>query len=745
MSPRRRVTVETVVAWAVTAATVAFVLWQLHPSLLLRDSTPTQGDLGPHLHEPAHLRDHLLPWLSGWSPEWFTGYPSLTFYFPLGALLVVVLDVLLPYNVALKLAAAAGPVTLPLAAYAFGRLTGRRRAGAACYAVLMLPLLLHQDLYQAGGTIGSAAVGEYGYGLSLSLGLVVVGLAVDGLRTGRRRALTSVLLAATVLLHVLPTVTVVLGVVVGAVLRPAWTRLRQAAAVLVTAGALAGFWLVPFVLRNGFTTGPDYPKAEPLSDWLLPGPMLPVVAVAVVGAVASIGSDTRGKDDDGVFLVVMAVLSGLLFALTPTGRVWNARFLPLWFLWVCLLAGYGLARMAEGLEAWRRKRARGRDPRIPVAARLALPVVVLVAALPLWDTRLGKGLMTASRADFTAFARQFVEGYEYSDLRTEYGELVETVRAIGREYGCGRAHWEYDDSRWTDVRGGLLHLLPYMTDGCIDSTEGLYQQAAATSLFVHYTNTRLSASPTPFFDEPPPFDVDAGGADLRLLGVRYFMASTVAAQRAADAASQLRLVAETKPYEGRVWRIYEVEGIELVEPLRFVPVVVPGLGRSRASWEAGALRWYDDVGTRDVFVATDGPDDWPRAGRVTSDLPRQPVPSTTTVSDVRIGDTVSFDVSEPGTPVLVKVSYFPNWRARGAHGPWRVAPNQMVVVPTSPTVTLSYGTTAMEWAGWSATLAGMGGLVLLARSGPLELPEPLSLPTVGAGETGGRTYRKRRR
>ena len=46
-------------------------------------------------------------------------------------------------------------------------------------------------------------------------------------------------------------------------------------------------------------------------------------------------------------------------------------------------------------------------------------------------------------------------------------------------------------------------------------------------------------------------------------------------------------------------------------------------------------------------------------------------------------DRVSFTVDKIGVPVLVKVSYFPNWEASGARGPWRVAPNLMVVIPTS--------------------------------------------------------------
>ncbi len=62
-------------------------------------------------------------------------------------------------------------------------------------------------------------------------------------------------------------------------------------------------------------------------------------------------------------------------------------------------------------------------------------------------------------------------------------------------------------------------------------------------------------------------------------------------------------------------------------------------------------------------------------------------------------DKISFDVSEIGKPVEVKESYFPNWKVSGATGPYRLAPNLMVVVPTSKHVQLTYGLTGADWAG----------------------------------------------
>ena len=67
----------------------------------------------------------------------------------------------------------------------------------------------------------------------------------------------------------------------------------------------------------------------------------------------------------------------------------------------------------------------------------------------------------------------------------------------------------------------------------------------------------------------------------------------------------------------------------------------------------------------------------------------------TQVSDIHEdSSTISFHVSEIGKPVLVRTSYFPNWKVHGATGPYRVAPNMMVVVPTSHDVKLTYGLTA---------------------------------------------------
>ena len=95
------------------------------------------------------------------------------------------------------------------------------------------------------------------------------------------------------------------------------------------------------------------------------------------------------------------------------------------------------------------------------------------------------------------------------------------------------------------------------------------------------------------------------------------------------------------------------------------------------------------------------------------------------VTGFKIGEqSIDFDVDQIGQPVLVRASYFPNWDASGAQGPYRVTPNLMVVVPTDTHVELHYGWTPVDLIAWLLTLLGIGGVVLLARRPDLDVPAP---------------------
>jgi hypothetical protein len=199
------------------------------------------------------------------------------------------------------------------------------------------------------------------------------------------------------------------------------------------------------------------------------------------------------------------------------------------------------------------------------------------------------------------------------------------------------------------------------------------------------------------------------------------MASSPQVEAAASADPSLRLVAETGPWTSSqsgvstttTWKVYEVLDAPLVTGLANEPAVEVGVGTAQSSWLPPSESWYDDPSRWKVFLAQSGPPSWPRVPIGDPSPPQRHV-AETHVTEVRETDNeVSFHVSRIGTPVLVKVSYFPNWQATGATGPYRVTPNLMVVVPTAHNVVLHYGASPADRAGEILSVVGLIGLVLV--------------------------------
>ena len=117
---------------AVVLVVVGFVLGQLGLGNILTDNTPAGGDMGAHVWGPAFLRDHILPHfrLSGWTADWYDGFPAYQFYMVLPALMIVALNAgvhglggLLPLAVAIGTAVFAAAHFEPLqfpALFVFG-------------------------------------------------------------------------------------------------------------------------------------------------------------------------------------------------------------------------------------------------------------------------------------------------------------------------------------------------------------------------------------------------------------------------------------------------------------------------------------------------------------------------------------------------------------------------------------------------------------------------------------------------
>ncbi|MFM9226553.1 MAG: hypothetical protein ACKOQ1_08015, partial [Actinomycetota bacterium] len=196
-------TLKSMTTTAIVLGATLIVIAVVQPELVLRNNTPTGGDMGAHVWGPAYLRDVLLPhWrLTGWSMDWYAGFPAYRFYMVVPALLIVLLDVVLPYGIAFKLVAVAGLVAFPACAWLMGRVAKLPYPFPELLTVGAVMFLFDESFTIYGGNIPSTMAGEFSFSISLALALAGLGVFARGLDDGKHRGWTALLIALSALSH----------------------------------------------------------------------------------------------------------------------------------------------------------------------------------------------------------------------------------------------------------------------------------------------------------------------------------------------------------------------------------------------------------------------------------------------------------------------------------------------------------------------------------------------------------------
>jgi len=765
---------------AVAGPTI-FLLMALHPSLILRNNIPTGGDMGAHVWAPAYLRDHLLTnfKLSGWSMDWYSGLPIYRFYMVIPALMIVLLDVVLPYGIAIKIIAVIGILTLPYATWLFGRFAKFAYPLPELFAIAATIFLFDESFTIYGGNIASTMAGEFSFSISLSLAMLGFALLAKGLDTGKHRISAAIIISLSALSHGI----VLLFVFGGAALMLVVWNKRESfqfgAKVIALAVLLSSFWVIPFVTSHAYMTDMKYePRPSGVNDsfWKMFFPLhilldVSITALAILGAVALVRS--RHKAGTWITLLTLVLAAGVFIArnsLPVIGLLWNPRILPFFFLLRYFLFAVGLYEIAAfALRMKSMSRIARVEPGTPVVLDIAKPrdsftfnlallsgfaLFVLVAIgfrfqeLPFGSTRVNSAgqyeyvwgpLRTKSTNDgfVDGWARWNFTGYEGKGAYGEYYGVVQTMKQLGEDstQGCGRALWENSGELNKYGTTMALMLLPFWTDGCISSMEGLFFEAAGSTPYHFITAAAMSKQSSNPVRELRYDNNDAaiGVRYMQELGVKYFMGFTPEAIAQASQQEGLTEVARSGP-----WVVYRVANSDVVTPLATQPVVANiSSSNPRERWLEIGTSWFQHPETWTTPIADDGPSEWQRIEVAVDESKREGEPNSNNrrvdvvkpatpltqvplepvvVSNVNIGEeSVRFSVDKVGVPVLVRVSYFPNWKVDGAEGPYRVAPNMMVVIPTSTDVNMHYGWNMLDYVAYLLSFAGIAWIVVTRR------------------------------
>lgn len=761
---------------AIVLGSTLMLLMTLHPELILRINTPTGGDMGAHVYGPAFLRDFLLPHfrLTGWSNDWYSGFPMYRFYMVVPALAVLVLDLLLPYGIALKLIAVIGILTLPLCTWLFGKLAKFLFPIPELFTLASVVFLYDESFTIYGGNIASTMAGEFSFSIALSLAVLTFGLLIRAFEEHRGKMLTAFVLALSALSHGIVLIFVFGGVVLLAAIW--YTRRSSMTALVVTATAilLSAFWVLPFLTGHQYMTDMKYePRPSGASDsfWSMYFPLTTfwdvlILVFALVGFANFVARRNRTGIWMGVYCVLLVL--GVYFgreSLPIIGLLWNPRLLPFLYLLRYFLMVVGIYESAVWAAGFYQLQRLGRQALInqsgeglqPVAsiskdakfnlAWITAMTVLVVSVIGFRFQEIPFGKITTNNAGETIYkwgpistkasndgfvdgwARWNFTGYEGKSAYAEYRAVVETMKNIGEDpnLGCGRALWENNSELNKYGTTMSLMLLPHWTKGCIGSMEGLNFEASGTTPYHFITAAAMSKRSSNPVRELRYDDNNAGlGVRyLQELGVRYFMAFTDEAINQANMQAALVQIARTGP-----WVIYQVSGSELVVPLKAQPVIVKSnVGDLKERWLEIGSSWFQHPEDWVAMPVNKGLDTWQKVD-VAVDLTRRQgepddpsrrvdivkptqVLKSVDLPVVQISETVledeaiSFKVDKVGVPVLVRMSYFPNWKVDGAKGPFRVAPNMMVVVPTQNDVRLHYGYTKIDFFAYFLTFIGV--------------------------------------
>ena len=691
---------------AITFVAIYLVLIKvLHLNLILSRTTAAGGDMGSHHYIDTYLRTNLLPhWrITGWAPGWFAGIPMLTFYFPLPYVAIAALSPLLGNQIAFKLVTAAGPLLLPLTCWAAFRVLRLREPApvlAACASVVFLFMAqigpAQADQFNIwGGNIASTMAGEFPFALSFALLPLALAVLYRSVEEARGWRLASVMVAGVVLTHILTTISLVLAssllllrLPLGAVKLALWRLVR----IYGVAFCLSAFWALTFVVRQPYTA---HMKWEQVSNYgyLLPNPIRPYLVLTAIGLAAAV---VRGERRILLFAWPAMLAAFAYLALPhvmPAGALWNARLLPLIYLCELLVAAYGGAvlagRVAEALR---------RGVRLPVRAGYVAVVLALILTPVVSSYRMRGYVPEWTRYNYAGF-----------EVKPDWPKAVALFSTLDR-LPQGRVMWEFNRDYESMGTTRTLENIPVFTKQ--DSMEGLLIESSLNAPFHFVNQAETSATATQAVPgvQYPGFDFPVGLEHLRMFGVRWYVAYTDQTKKAAAKAG-LPVVATSGHFT-----VYEVGDGHLVEVPPNRPVLFDD-----PDWRDNALTWYRNVKWLDTPLAFASKRD-PAARAAFADpgklparsLPRQPLARPGTIPSTMTDGTIDFTTDRIGEPHVIKVSYFPNWHAQGAKGPWLLSPGLMVVVPTQAHVRLVYGDTPVEVAGRALTGLGLAVLVLPA-------------------------------
>jgi hypothetical protein len=703
------------------------VIKAVSPASLFSRTLPLGADNSGHPYAIQLMAEQLKHGsLTGWGNGWLSGAPNGVFYPWIADVVAAVLSWVLPLAVAYKLMVVATVAVVPISAFIAARWGGLARPFPVLFAIFTLPQLFDVSCRICGGSVWSTMTGEYAYQLGIALGLLAIGSTAKALRGNGSLGVPALMLALALLAH--PVTALWTSVAVGLMVVVHAARERQVPIRWVVSAVvgllLSTAWWLPFLAYRSFTPQPIFVKTTMYTFALFPSSGLweaVLALLALVGLIAAL----RTKSLFVWALVGVTAIALVAFFALPTSQLPNFRAVPLWFTGRWLLVAFGSYDLAVRCKRY----FTALDPNRLVPA-LALAAVIVLQGIP-WGLLPGEHYVPATGSSDAQGRQHWLglslpgigqsiqpaqqdAGYTYDKAsRASYPSTIRMLKRVAATHGCGRI--AVDEGGAQEPYFLQLHLMDQislLTNGCLSYVVGTRGDSSLTFPRAVSTMSLISQQP----EEPMPdvpyfhYSLAQGIPRAALLGLSYYITYDDVGNKAASQSSDLSLRATNDGID-----VWQVRDAALVAPLVHEPerVGLPAGLRWQSYYLAQELN--DDYG--DVLYSPNGPANWPKVTAAESETATSTtklLPSNVVSHVVESNGTITFDVTAPGVPVIVRTTYFPGWHVSGASRPYRATPDYMIVIPTRTHVTMTYRRTATIWVAYGFGVAGIVGLLALA-------------------------------
>ena len=652
------------------------------PWNIFSPTTTAGGDTGTHHYGAKFLLDNLLPRfrVTGWSNGWFAGMPIIHFYFTFPYLLIALLAKIVTYNISFKIITVLGSFLLPACVYWMMRLF-RFRYPYPLLAAMGSTLFLFMESFSIyGGNFLSTLAGEFGYSLSFALCFLFLGTMHLGLEKGARFdwlfVLNCFILMAVALSHVLTTVCLLVMIPWLLLGNTGKRNLFYTVSVLILGFFLTAFWSVPFALKLKYTPNMGWNNLKGFKA-LAPVEIIAVVVLAVIGIIFYIIIITRRDDKRLIVFSISYLLLNFAFFIPSGGRIWNARLLPFIYINAFFLACYMIYLLFGFLMSWL-------SGKKAVAKKITALVFVPLLAFLVFAS------VIATQPKAAGWAAYNYTGYETKPHWGTYMEMMDYIKS--KPPGRWMVEQDHDNLNKLGTTRAF-ELIPFWTESA--TMEGLLVEGAFTSVF-HFSNQALlSKKPSnaiPGLDQPS-LNVAAGVNNLKMMNIRYMIASSDEVKKQLDKNPDVHFLANFD-----VFNFYEINTTNsYVEVLKYEPYRI-----RTGKWYDSILPWFNSGDPDRIFILWDqGEEELNRFEEITfvqSNNPARHIPDYEgeVVEEKIENEKITFETTAIGVPHIIKISYFPNWKAIGAEGPFVISPSFMMVIPAQNKVTLYYGSTTID-------------------------------------------------